>query len=83
MGIVLGNMCFVIFDLGRIVLEVHGLFFRIKVSFCFALSSLFIELCVLGEDSEEVDIKDWSEEEEVSLDGGWYVGDGKVLGLVF
>ena len=56
-GIVVENSCFIIFDLGRIVWEVNDLLFCIKGSFCFALCQLFIKLRVLGEDSEEVDIK--------------------------
>ena len=33
-GIIVGSSCVVIFDLGRIVWEVHCLFFYIKGSFC-------------------------------------------------
>ena len=34
-------------------------------------------------DVEELDCEDWSDEKDVSLDGGRYVGIGKLIGLVF
>ena len=42
-----------------------------------------IDIIVLVGDVEEIDCEDWSEEKEVSLDGGRYVGVGKLIGLVF
>ena len=36
-----------------------------------------MDLVVMGDDVEVIDSEDWSEEEEVSLDEGNYVGDGK------
>ena len=42
-----------------------------------------MDLVVMGDDVKSIDSKDWSEEEEVSLDGGKYVGDGKLCGPVF
>ena len=40
-------------------------------------------LVMMEDDVEVIDSEDWSEEEEVSLDGGKYVGDGKWCGRVF
>ena len=37
-----------------------------------------MDLVVMGDDVEGIDSEDWSGEEEVSLDGGKYVGYGKV-----
>ena len=44
---------------------------------------VYIDVVVMGDDVEVKDREDWSEEEEVSLGGGKYFGDGKWCGRVF
>ena len=42
-----------------------------------------MDVVVMGDDVEVMDREDWSEEEEMSLGGGKYVGDDKWCGRVF
>ena len=42
-----------------------------------------VNIFVLKGDVEEIDFEDWTDEEEVSLGGGRYIGIGKLFGLIF
>ena len=42
-----------------------------------------MDVVVMGDNVEIIDGEDWSEEEEISLGGGKYVGDDKWCGRVF
>ena len=70
-------------DLELLGWEWVGLLFCIKEVIDLVLCWICIHIIVLVGDVEEIDFEDWSEEEEVSLGGGRYVGVGKLFGLVF
>ena len=42
-----------------------------------------VDIFVLVGDKEDIDFEDWTDEEEVSLGGGRYMGIGKLFGLIF
>ena len=51
--------------------------YGIKVGISFVRRWVCMDVVVMGDDVEVIDREDCSEEEEVSLGGGKYVGDGK------
>ena len=51
--------------------------------FDFFIWLIGVDIFVLVGDEEEIDFEDWTDEEEVSLGGGRYMGIGKLFGLIF
>ena len=69
--------------MGVVRWELSVLVYDIKGSISFVGRCVCMDLVQMGDDVEVIHSKDWSEENEVSLDGGKYVGDDKLCGRVF
>ena len=69
--------------MGVVRWELSVLVYGIKGGIGYVVRWVCMDLVVMEDDVEFIDSEDWSEEEEVSFDGGKYVGDSKLCRHVF
>ena len=75
------DLSYIWFGISKIVILCSSIWYKGGIRF--VGRGVCMDVVVMGDDVEVIDKGDYSEEEEVLLGGGKYVGDGKWCSRVF